>query len=188
MAKHYSDFAKQRGITLQTEGPCQFCGAPVSEGVHECMSIFAFGFQDLGLNEPTHHAYRFLIVDAHALQHPELHGQWSDVFHLTRLAVVLGRGRKWCYEASPVLSRVLDGRKDTLQSAIYCPPAGARGLTMRSVQQADDPLVAIVNWARSVRAARQTAWADVEPIADAFEEVMHLPNWDIHKHTDCAKL
>lgn len=178
MAKHYSDFAKQRGIPLQSDGPCQFCGAPVNQGVHECMSIFAFGFEDLGLHESTHNAYRFLIVDAHALQHPELHGQWSDVFHLTRLALVLGRGQKWRYDASPVLSRVLDASKDTLQSAIYCPPVGARGLTMWSVQQADDPLTAIIAWARSVRDARRPAWAVVEPIADAFEDVMHLPQWD----------
>lgn len=76
----YGDFAAKHGLVLDDVGPCTFCGAVLDRSVNECMEIFELGFGGLNLTAPQDNVFRFFIVDAHALQHPELHGRWSSHF------------------------------------------------------------------------------------------------------------
>lgn len=63
---------------------CQCCGARVAEGLKGCFELFA----ELGLrryNDPAGDPPFFYGVDAHALQHPEVHGKKNNAADLLRL-------------------------------------------------------------------------------------------------------
>ncbi len=108
--KDYFEFAERNGVTLLDDGPCQFCGAQTKRGIHECLEIFNLGFR-LDFSNPENHIYRFQMVDAHALQHPEIHGRWSNHFHLTRLHLIIKYDVQWTYKLSPILSNHLNEYK-----------------------------------------------------------------------------
>lgn len=118
----YIDLAEKNGVTLLNSGACQFCGASVERGVHECLEIFNIGFQEIDFSDSRNHIYRFLIVDAHTLQHPEIHGRWNNHFHLSRLHLIFDYNVKWTYQLSPKLSEHLNQYKASHQSEYLIPP------------------------------------------------------------------
>ncbi len=118
----YIDLAKKNGIALLNIGQCQFCGANTKRGVHECLDIFNLVFQEIDFSNVENHIYRFLIVDAHTLQHPEIHGRWNNHFHLSRLHLIFEYGIKWTYKLSPKLSDYLNKYKIHKQDEYLTPP------------------------------------------------------------------
>ncbi|MEW7290122.1 DUF5946 family protein [Aquimarina sp. 2304DJ70-9] len=118
----YIDFAEKNGITLIDVGKCQFCGANTKRGIHECLEIFNLGFQNVDFSKTENHIYRFLIVDAHTLQHPEIHGRWNNHFHLSRLHLIFKYNIKWTYRLSPKLSDYLNTYKTDKQDEYLIPP------------------------------------------------------------------
>jgi hypothetical protein len=56
------------------------------------------------------------------LQHPEIHGRWSNHFHLTRLNLILDKKLKWDYKKSPQLSDYLDEYKFNRPNELLLPP------------------------------------------------------------------
>ena len=118
----YFDLATKNGVTLLYKGDCQFCGANTKRGVHECLEIFNLGFHEIDFSNVENHRYKFLIVDAHTLQHSEIHGRWNNHFHLTRLHLVLKYEMKWAYELSPKLSAYLNSYKVGKQDEYLVPP------------------------------------------------------------------
>ena len=107
----YIDLAEKNGVLLSDDGACQFCGANTKRGIHECLEIFNLGFQGIDFSDSENHIYRFLIVDAHTLQHPEIHGRWSNHFHLSRLHLIFEYDIVWTYKLSPKLSDFLNKYK-----------------------------------------------------------------------------
>ncbi|MFZ1806223.1 MAG: DUF5946 family protein, partial [Cyclobacteriaceae bacterium] len=91
----YIALAEKNGVVLLDKGKCQFCGAHTQRGIHECLEIFNLGFQDIDFSNTENHIYRFWIVDAHTLQHPEIHGRWNNHFHLTRLHLIFKYDVQW---------------------------------------------------------------------------------------------
>ncbi len=120
--QNYIDLAKKNGVILLDTGKCQFCGANTQRGIHECLEIFNLGFQELDFSSIENHIYRFLIVDAHALQHPEIHGRWNNHFHLSRLHLIFKYDIKWTYKLSPKLSDYLNRYKANRQNEYLIPP------------------------------------------------------------------
>ena len=118
----YIDLAKKNGVTLLDRGKCQFCGANTQRGIHECLEIFNLGFQDTDFTIVENHIYRFLIIDAHTLQHPEIHGRWNNHFHLSRLHLIVKYHIKWTYKLSPQLSDYLNKYKLDKQNEYLTPP------------------------------------------------------------------
>ena len=120
--QEYTDLAKKNGVTLLDSGSCQFCGANVERGIHECLEIFNIGFQKIDFSDSKNHIYRFLIVDAHTLQHPEIHGRWNNHFHLSRLHLIFKYNVNWTYQLSPKLSDHLNRYKAKNQNERLTPP------------------------------------------------------------------
>jgi len=118
----YIDIANKNGVTLYDNGKCQFCGADTSHGVHECVEIFSTGFQMIDYSKPENHFYRFLTVDAHTLQHPEIHGRWNNHFHLTRQHLIFHYQVYWNYDLSPKLSNYLNAYKANKSGGFLNPP------------------------------------------------------------------
>jgi hypothetical protein len=118
----YISFAEKNGITLLDNGKCQFCGANTKRGIHECLEIFNLGFQNIDFSKIENHIYKFLIVDAHTLQHPEIHGRWNNHFHLLRLHLIFGYKINWTYKLSPKLSDYLNKYKTDKQGEYLIPP------------------------------------------------------------------
>jgi len=149
----WNEFAQKNGLAIKDTGPCQLCNSEVSKGIIECIDIASQITHkldhDLGVDKMT----IFLCVDAHALQHSEIHGRWNNHYHLARLHLILKKNIKWNYKLSPLLSEVLDKYKVKNENeVIRNPMIGNRGvITVRTVNDSvgDDQYIRLV-W----------AWAD----------------------------
>lgn len=126
--KDFIDQAKINGVELIDHGACQFCGAAFKRGIFECMEHYAIALENIDFSDEKNHIYRFLSVDAHALQHPEIHGRWSNHFHLCRLYLILKENINWTYSHSPLLSDFINQyKKNKFDEYLNCPPLQNRG-------------------------------------------------------------
>lgn len=170
----YIDLAAKNGIVLLDSGNCQLCGAPIPGGIHACVALFNMGFEQLDYSQRGNYRYRFLSVDAHTLQHPEIHGRWNNHFHLTRLHLVFYYGVTWDYSISPLLSSFLNTYKASrTEEYLMPPPIGARGAlnTAIFIDQSRDASAcrALVEaWAQGVYQAWETHHGTVDHLARNF--------------------
>jgi hypothetical protein len=169
--------AAKNGVELLQKGMCQFCGADYQGGIFECMKNYNHGLAHFDFNDSKNHVYRFLSVDAHALQHPEIHGRWSNHFHLTRLHLILNKKQPWDYNRSPLLSDYLNRYKSNHANEFLKVPAPLnRGKSTANdlIQAATEEECAqlIVKWADEVYHAWNSNHGTVSQIADGF-----LDNW-----------
>jgi hypothetical protein len=112
-------------------------------------------------------------VDAQALQHPEIHGRWSNHFHLTRLNLILEKNIKWDYKTSPLLSNYLNEYKAGRPTEFLNPP---KILDRGTITTADFLAVTteeeckklIKKWAEEVYIAWKENHVIVSQIADGF--------------------
>ncbi|TMU50732.1 DUF5946 family protein [Flagellimonas algicola] len=164
----YIAFAKKNEVVLMDRGNCQFCGANTRKGIHECLEIFNLGFQEIDFTNIENNVYRFKMVDAHALQHPEIHGRWSNHFHLSRLQLILKYDIQWTYRHSPKLSDYLNKYKiDHLNEFLIPPDLLNRGsITTTDVleksKNGEDCKQIINDWAREV----YSSWSYYHSLAD----------------------
>ena len=164
--------ATKNGIMLLNHGRCQFCGADYSRGIYDCMQHYNQALYFLDADHP-HHLLKFLSVDAHALQHPEIHGRWSNHFHLARLHLILAENRSWDYTKSPRLSDYLKvykiGKATEFLNAPLPMERGsltAKDLTDGATEEAKSNL--IQQWAKQVYFAWRANLPVIAPIADGF--------------------
>lgn len=168
----YITLAEKNGVTLLDHGNCQFCGAKTKRGIHECLEIFSFDLQSIDFSSPQNHFYKFLIVDAHALQHTEIQGRWSNHFHLSRLNLIFDHQVSWTYALSPKLSDYFNNYKinkpDELMAA---PDLKQRGKTTSTevlfeIANEDECKNRIEKWALEV----YKSWSANHPIAEGIAE------------------
>ena len=169
----FIDQAKKNGVTLLDQGKCQFCGAEYQHGIFECMENYNNGLELLDLSNSKYHLSRFLSVDAHALQHPEIHGRWSNHFHLTRLTLILDRKQQWDYQKSPLLSNYLNEYKLNRPNEFLVQPKPLfRGkITAKDLEKAttaDECIDLIKRWADEVYHAWSPNHQLVSQIADGI--------------------
>ncbi|PJA39300.1 hypothetical protein CO179_05525, partial [candidate division WWE3 bacterium CG_4_9_14_3_um_filter_39_7] len=74
-----NDFVSGSNLHIVQTGPCQLCGALVKNGINECFELF---HHTLGLthSNASYAKSHLILVDAHALQHSEVHGKTSNHF------------------------------------------------------------------------------------------------------------
>lgn len=154
--------AAKKGVTLLATGPCQFCGAAVACGVEQCLDLFA-SLSALLRAERAYAEVHLFSVDAHALQHPEIHGTLNNHVHLLSLCLMLERQASSAMGTrKPAVEKFLAlGRQ---WPSLDPPPAGRRGsLTVADVVAApaeQRPALARL-WAGQV----WEAWAAHQPWA-----------------------
>ena len=131
----YKDFAAKNGVTLLNEGKCQFCGGDYQGGIKECVDAFNNGLESLiNFYDPKNMIYKFLSVDTHTLQHPEIHGRWNNHLHLTRLHLILKHKMNWTYESTSKLSQCLNQYKKTYPDEyLNSPKPLERGISIKEV-------------------------------------------------------
>lgn len=171
--RDFIDQAAKNGVLLFDKGKCQFCCANYEKGIFDCMDNYNNGIPLLDFNNSEHHLSRFLSVDAHALQHPEIHGRWSNHFHLTRLNLILDRNQSWDYKKSPLLSDYLNEYKSTRPNEFLAPPKPLeRGnITAKDLIRATttgECVELIRHWANEVYNAWSSNHSLVSQIADSF--------------------
>lgn len=174
-------FAEKNNVQLLDYGNCQFCGAICSKGVFECVNNYSKVLEMLDNHLILEHFSRFMSIDAHALQHSEIHGRWSNHFHLTRLYLVLQRKIVWNYKMSPLLSTHLNRYKvNNADEFLDSPPVDFRGniasseiLTIETIQGCFD---FVKNWGESVYSAWSKHHSVVKKIGDSFIEKRNLAN------------
>ncbi|MEM8893222.1 MAG: DUF5946 family protein [Bacteroidota bacterium] len=170
----YREYAEKNGVILNSEGRCQCCGSKTTRGIHECIDIFNLGFESIDYTKPENHAFRFMSVDAHALQHPEIHGRWSNHFHLTRQQLMLELDVSWHYGLSPKLSSYLNRYKlSRPEERLIAPPPLQRGkMTVTDVLDAANDAStckeSILLWSRAVYDEWQKSHKTVALIAEGF--------------------
>lgn len=171
----YREFAEKNGFELFETGKCQCCGANTKEGIKECVELFQEGFDHIiDYAKPENYRYKFLSVDAHTLQHAEIHGRWNNHLHLSRLHLVLHYNVSWTHRLTPKLSQVLGKHKEFHQDEYLSPPpAGERG-EVNIVQVTDGAKTEerckemIARWARGVYDSWCTHHPKVDQIAEQF--------------------
>jgi hypothetical protein len=170
----YIEIAQKNGIILKNEGKCQFCGADTTGGVHECVEIFSLGFQTIDYSNEENHFYRFLTVDAHTLQHSEIHGRWNNHFHLTRQHLIYTYHLDWNYKLSPKLSDFLnDYKKNREDEYLIPPPLLNRGdITttdvLRNSTNETECIEMIIKWGENVYMSWKSNHTTVDLIAKGF--------------------
>ena len=174
----FIDQANKNSLTLLDKGRCQFCGADYQRGIYDCMDNYNNGLQLLDFTNPEHQISRFLSVDAHALQHPEIHGRWSNHFHLTRLNLILDKKQTWDYKKSPLLSDFLnDYKQNRPNEFLEVPKPLDRGkITAKDLTKAttaDECVELIKKWADEVYQAWTGNHLLVSQIADGFIEMYY---------------
>ena len=147
------------------------------------MDNYNHGLQFLDFVNPEHQISRFLSVDAHALQHPEIHGRWSNHFHLTRLNIILDKNQTWDYKKSPMLSDYLNAYKlNRPNEFLSIPKPLERGkITAKELikaTSADECVALIKNWADEVYHSWSSSYSIVSQIADGFLD--NIYNGKIH--------
>ncbi len=171
----FIDQANKNSVALLDKGRCQFCGADYQMGIFDCMDDYNNGLQLLDFNSPEHQISRFLSVDAHALQHPEIHGRWSNHFHLTRLNIILKKNQAWDYNKSPMLSDYLNAYKlNRPNEFLFIPKPLERGKIaakdLIKATTADECIELIRKWADEVYHSWSSSHSIVSHIADGFLE------------------
>jgi hypothetical protein len=169
----FIDQAAKNGVILLNKGKCQFCGAGYQRGIFECMENYNNGLLLFDFNEPKSHLYRFLSVDAHALQHPEIHGRWSNHFHLTRLYLIIEKKQTWDHNKSPLLSDYLNRYKSNKSEefleapeSLYRGKITAKDLT--KVKTAEECAQLIIKWADEVYQSWNSNHVIISQIAEGF--------------------
>jgi hypothetical protein len=169
----FIDQARKNSVTLLDKGRCQFCGAEYSRGIFECMEHYNNGLQLLDFNNSDQLISRFLSVDAHALQHPEIHGRWSNHFHLTRMNLILDRMQTWDYKKSPLLSDYLNAYKlNNPNEFLAIPNPYERGKIAANdlikATTANECIELIKQWAEEVYQSWRSSHSIVSKISDSF--------------------
>lgn len=175
----FIDQAAKNGVDLLNKGRCQFCGADYQRGIFDCLENYNSGLLLFDFNDPKYLLYRFLSVDAHALQHPEIHGRWSNHFHVTRLHLILQKKQTWDYNKSPRLSDYLNKYQSNKPNEFLKAPAPldrgritAKDLT--KVTTAEECAELISKWSDEVYHAWNSNHRTVAEIADGFLENYYI--------------
>lgn len=173
--QNYTDYANKNGVTLMEEGKCQFCGADVQKGIKDCVELFNQGFDyQIDFSNNNNIIYKFLSVDAHTLQHPEIHGRWNNHLHLTRLHLIFQYKVMWTYESTIKLSKCLKlYKKSHIDEYLIKPKPLERGkLSITDVIQKsnveDEYKKMIEQWALEVYQSWKKEHELVENIAKLF--------------------
>lgn len=145
----------QKNNIICESGDCQFCGAPLEEGVSQCVDISSMITFMISQEEGISNMTIFMCVDSHALQHSEIHGRWNNHFHLSRLELILNDKIPWNYKLSPLLSNVVNDYKKSNKNEFIVPPEPKKrgNITAYSIANAEseEQYIHLVNdWAKSV--------------------------------------
>lgn len=160
--------ARKKGVQLERQGRCQFCGSNVQGGVFECFEVFIeMGGRVAEIGVPP-----FMYADAHCLQHSEVHGDWNNNLHLARQYLMLEREVVWNYSKTPLLSRVMDDYKRSRpESRIPALPVMDRGhLTVTDLiglEQQELKLM-LESWARGVYRSYERFHSIARAIGDLY--------------------
>lgn len=170
--------AKKNNFKVKQNGKCQLCGAPLSNGISECVDVSSNIIHKLNHEAGIDSMTIFLCVDAHALQHAEIHGRWNNHFHLTRLNLILNENIKWNYKLSPLLSEVVDSYKASrLEERIIPPEIGKRGnTTVLDVSNTsnDEEYIKVVNkWALEVYNSFEKGHDIAAKLSQIFKDKFH---------------
>ena len=168
----YLDQAAKNGVVILPNGRCQCCGADYERGIAECIDTFN-SIELVQAQTIENLPARFLRVDAHALQHPEIHGRWSNHFHLTRLHLILDKNQTWDYTKSPMLSDYLNAYKlNRPNEFLSIPKPLERGkITAKDLIKAttaNECVERIKKWAHEVYHAWSSSHSIVSQIAGGF--------------------
>jgi len=153
--KNWIEQANKNKLKISNSGNCQLCGAKLKKGIFECVDLSNEIAIRINHEEAVNQMTLFLCVDAHALQHAEIHGRWNNHFHLSRLNLILNKNIKWNYKLSVILSEVINSYKKTHSFEIINSPIfGYRGsLTVVDVFNATNDqeyIKLIYKWANDV--------------------------------------
>jgi hypothetical protein len=184
----FIDQATKNGVALLDTGICQFCGADYRRGIYECMENYNNGLLYFDFGDIDNHLYRFLSVDAHALQHPEIHGRWSNHFHLTRLHLILERKQPWDYNKSPLLSDYLNRYKSNKPNEFLIVPeslnrGNIRAKDLTKATTTEECAQLITKWADEVYQSWSSNHEVISQIADGFLENYYIETTEGRKTT-----
>lgn len=170
--------AIKNDVEILEDGQCQLCGSDTLHGITECVATAAKLVHRVSHEKGVQRQTIFLCIDAHALQHPQIHGRWNNHFHLARLHLIVHEKVQWTYDDSETLNIVLDAYKvKHAQELIHVPDAGGKScLTVIDVDAcpSEEEFIAMVwQWAEQVYAEHATSHDVAHRLATLFHQ--HKP-------------
>lgn len=163
--KNWKEQASRNKLTIIEDENCQLCGSETENGLAECVEKSGYITHRLEHAEALNHMTIFMCVDAHALQHSEIHGRWNNHFHLSRLNLILRDKIRWHYDYSVILSNIIDSyKKENMNEIIISPKIKERGkITITDVEKAgskSEYLELVELWAEKVFSS-YNHWHDI---------------------------
>lgn len=171
--------AIKNDVEILEDGQCQLCGSDTLHGITECVATAAKLVHRLSHEKGVQQQTIFLCIDAHALQHPQIHSRWNNHFHLARLHLIVHEKIRWTYDDSEILNAILDAYKvKHPQELIDTPDNRATScLTVIDVDacQGDEEFIAMVwQWAEQVYAAHAASHDVAHRLATLFHQYKPL--------------
>lgn len=171
--------AHKNNLDIKENGKCQLCEAQLTNGISQCVDISNYIAHKLNHDEGVKSMTIFICVDAHALQHAEIHGRWNNHFHLTRLNLILNENIKWNYKLSPLLSEVVNEYKvSRLEERIVPPMLGKRGQTtvvdVYNTSNDEEYIKMAYRWAREVYNSFENGHEIVEELSKIFKTKLNI--------------
>lgn len=165
-------------VEILEDGQCQLCGSDTLHGITECVATAAKLVHRLSHEKGVQQQTIFLCIDAHALQHPQIHGRWNNHFHLARLHLIVHEKVQWTYDDSEVLNLVLDAYKLKHGQEFICEPNPNSGASLTVIdvdacQNEQDYIAMVWQWARQVYAAHAESHNVAHRLATLFYQ--HKP-------------
>lgn len=172
--QNYIEIAQKNGIILMDKGRCQFYGHTLPEVFTNVLKYLVSDFKQLIIQMKKDYFYRFLTLDAHTLQHSEIHGPWNNYFHLTRQHLIYTYHLDWNYTLSPKLSAYLnDYKKSREDGYLKPPPLLNRGnITttdiLRNSTNETECIEMIIKWGKNVYKSWKSHHVTIDFIAKGF--------------------
>lgn len=174
----WQDQAEKNNLVISEKGDCQLCGSRTNGGIAECVEKAGYiTTRESRINDTTQISI-FLCVDAHALQHAEIHGRWNNHFHLSRLHLILQDKIVWEYKYSVLLSEILKSYKEIKPNEIIASPnRKKRGeITVTDIEghSSDEQYLKMVtHWATSVFDSYSEGHDIAKEIANLFKQKIY---------------
>ncbi|MBC3881089.1 hypothetical protein H8K35_00755 [Undibacterium sp. LX40W] len=169
--------AAKNDLEIIEDGQCQLCGSDTLHGITECVATAGKITHKISQEKGIEHMTIFLCVDAHALQHTQIHARWNNHFHLTRLHLILVDEIDWDYDLTTVLNEVLDDYKlEHPQEKIQEPDEAHRAkITVTDVDASHDEeeyIDLVWEWAEQVYASFADSHVIARRVAEQFKQRM----------------
>ena len=167
--------AAKNDLEILEDGQCQLCGSDTLHGIAECVAAAGKITHKISKEKGIQHMTIFLCVDAHALQHSQIHARWNNHFHLARLHLILVDHVQWNYDLTTLLNEVIEEYKEEHEDELIGEPDTLHRATMtvmdvEACHDEEEYVDMVWQWAEDVYASYRNDHEIAATLAQSFKQ------------------